>query len=190
MDGFIGEIRLMAFNFTPIYWMPCIGTVLNINSYQPLYAVIGRSFTPGTVSNNAFSLPDLRGLTVPDVGVDPATGYNVAFAGTAGHASEALAAIQLPPHTHVAYGVGVPVASRVAGPTANYLSGGGVIKTAGGTETALSFIPEVPLGVNPVSMNAGTLSPFAGQGGPHENRQPFLSVQYFICTEGEFPLRN
>ncbi len=38
------------------------------------------------------------------------------------------------------------------------------------------------------TMASGSLSP-AGNGLPHNNMQPYLGMNYYICLVGEFPLR-
>jgi len=58
MDGYIGEIRAFAFNFTPDYWLPCDGRSLPIAQNQALYAIIGTIYGG---SGNNFNLPNLQG---------------------------------------------------------------------------------------------------------------------------------
>lgn len=58
-QGFVGEIRLFAGTFIPAYWAECDGTVLNVNYYPALFAVLGNTFGGDGVTT--FALPDLRG---------------------------------------------------------------------------------------------------------------------------------
>jgi microcystin-dependent protein len=58
-DAFIGEIRLVAFNYAPQGWALCNGQTLPIPQYQALFALLGNTYGGDGRSN--FALPDLRG---------------------------------------------------------------------------------------------------------------------------------
>lgn len=59
MDEFyLGEIQLFAFGFAPMEFMPCSGQLMQINSNQALYSLLGARFGGDCVST--FQLPDLR----------------------------------------------------------------------------------------------------------------------------------
>jgi microcystin-dependent protein len=57
MEGTIGEIRLVAFNYNPMYWMACDGGRLSIKGNEPLYALLGCTF--GGDGQTYFNLPNL-----------------------------------------------------------------------------------------------------------------------------------
>ena len=59
MDPFIGEIRLVPFNFAPRGWAICAGQLLPINQNQALFALLGTTY--GGDGRTTFALPDLRG---------------------------------------------------------------------------------------------------------------------------------
>ncbi len=59
MDPFIGEIRLFAFNFVPVGWAACDGSIWQINTNQALFSLLGTLYGGNGTSN--FALPDLRG---------------------------------------------------------------------------------------------------------------------------------
>ena len=44
MDYTIGEITLFGFFFAPIGWMSCEGQVLNVNTNQALFSLIGSTY--------------------------------------------------------------------------------------------------------------------------------------------------
>jgi microcystin-dependent protein len=58
--AFIGQISLFALGFAPIDYFPCDGRTLSVNSYQPLYALIGQLY--GGDGKTNFKVPDLRGF--------------------------------------------------------------------------------------------------------------------------------
>lgn len=41
---FLGEIRIVAFNFPPSGWLLCNGQTLSINTYQALFALLGTTY--------------------------------------------------------------------------------------------------------------------------------------------------
>jgi microcystin-dependent protein len=63
MDPFVGEIRLVPFNFAPKGWAICAGQLLPINQNQALFALLGTTY--GGDGRTTFALPDLRGRIPP-----------------------------------------------------------------------------------------------------------------------------
>jgi microcystin-dependent protein len=57
-DPFIGQILLVGFNFAPVNWHICDGTLLPIQQYTALFSLLGTYFGGDGVNN--FALPDLR----------------------------------------------------------------------------------------------------------------------------------
>ena len=190
MDGFIGEIRMFPYLFTPLYWLPCDGREVAIYEYQALYAVIGSTFgskTPGT----SFTLPDLRGATAVCAGSDPLDAFDPAFASTGGAATVTLSDSTIPSHDHEMQGATLAQRLRVESGTGNYVSGATLVTGTPPTQTIQNTFSFAPLSAGtPVTLNQNTLAPFNGANGPHENRQPYLVLPYFICTYGDFPIRN
>ncbi len=58
-EPYIGEIRMVGFNFAPQGWVPCNGQLLPIRQYQALFALLGATYGGDGVST--FAVPDLRG---------------------------------------------------------------------------------------------------------------------------------
>lgn len=58
MEGYIGQVMLVAFNFTPRGWAPCEGQHLAIAQYTALFSLLGTSY--GGDGRTNFALPDLR----------------------------------------------------------------------------------------------------------------------------------
>ena len=69
MDPFIGEIRLVPFNFAPKGWALCAGQLLPINQNQALFALLGTTY--GGDGRTTFALPDLRGRVAVVAGQPP-----------------------------------------------------------------------------------------------------------------------
>ncbi len=178
MDGFLGEIRLFSFAKAPRNWALCNGAILTIQQNQALYTLLGNAF--GGVKGQTFALPDLRGR-VP-VHLDLTNGYILGFA--AGADSVALTSANLPAHSHSVCVDANPGTSAL--PTNNLPA-----QTAR-PQNAAAGAPAAPLLYAPTPNT--TLDPSmigsTGGGQPHENRQPFLAINYCICTSGYYPARN
>lgn len=99
-DPYVGEIRAVAFNYAPDGWLLCQGQILNINSYQALYTLLGNTYG-GNASQGTFGLPDLQGRSI--LGSGAGAGLPVVVAGAkVGQTSVVLSVSQMPLHTHAA----------------------------------------------------------------------------------------
>ncbi len=58
MDYLMGTIQLFPYTFSPQHWVPCNGTLLDINTYQALFSLLGTRF--GGDGRTTFGVPDLR----------------------------------------------------------------------------------------------------------------------------------
>lgn len=108
MDGYLGTIMLVAFDYPPAGWAFCQGQMLSIQQYQALYALVGTRY--GGDGASTFALPDLRGR-VP-VGPGTLGSQTLQLGNKAGAASNPLAGnatgsvtigvSNLPSHNHTA----------------------------------------------------------------------------------------
>ena len=174
MDNYIGEIRPFAFGIVPQGWLLCDGTLLNIQQYQALYALIGITYGGNGTTN--FALPDLRGRAV--VSMNPSD-LNYKRGTMAGVENVTLTASNIPAHTHdmeVANNPGnkgMPT-NRIAIPTS---INGAVTASFYSTDASQSAL-----------LGSGTLD--AVGGAMHNNMQPFLTINYCIATIGLWPSRE
>jgi len=173
-EPFIGEIRLLPYTFVPYGWAACNGQLLSVSQYQSLFAILGTTF--GGDGATTFGVPDLRARTAMDAGNGP--GLTPRSVGqTGGESSVTLNVNQLPPHSHV---LQASSAAQSGGVLPNAL-----IANVGGRSKAYASYAAGP---NVVSLNNASIQP-TGSSQSHENRQPFLAVQYCIATEGIWPQR-
>src|SRR5476651_368812 len=56
---FIGEIRLVGFNFAPVNWAFCDGQIMSIAQNEALFDLLGTIYGGDGVTT--FAIPDLRG---------------------------------------------------------------------------------------------------------------------------------
>lgn len=165
MDPIIGQIILVSFDWAPRGWALCNGQLMSISHNSALFSLLGTTY--GGDGMNTFALPDLRGRVPVHYGQGPGLSYyNMGEAG--GVEQVTLLAPNLPAHSHSAV-----VSSQPAGRgTGNHLAAGGLTNA----------------GPNDLLLSADTIG-FTGSNVPHENRQPYLGMNYIIATEGIYPSR-
>lgn len=175
MDNFIAEIRPFAGNYAPENdgWLPCDGRLLQINSYQALYALLGTTF--GGDGVNTFGIPDLRSRLPVDAGQGAGLSNYVRGA-TGGHESVTLSIANLPPHNHgfvvstTAATTNTPAGNLFANPSPN-----GFYATTPSAGSAAQVL------------KADSIPPSSGGGVPIDNRMPTLAITYIIATIGIYP---
>lgn len=68
-DPFVGEIRMVGFNFPPVGWAFCNGQLLPISQNTPLFSLLGTTY--GGDGESTFALPDFRGRVAINQGQGP-----------------------------------------------------------------------------------------------------------------------
>src|ERR1700739_3006388 len=96
---YVGEIRMGGWNFAPLGWAFCDGTVLSIAQNETLFNLIGTTY--GGDGQSTFALPDLRGRIPLHFG----NGFTLAETGGAEEIT--LTVSQIPAHSHPMVGSGV-----------------------------------------------------------------------------------
>ena len=162
---FLGEVKLISWNFPPKGWAFCNGQLLPINQNQALFSILGTMY--GGNGQTTFALPDLRGRAAIHQG--PA--FNIGQNG--GEEFHTLVTGEMPSHNHIVK------ASDTQGDK-NTLQGDILAREVG-----------VPYGAfgSTTNLNPTTVTNVGGSQ-PHENRQPFLVVNFVIALQGIFPSRN
>ncbi len=88
---FMGELRIMSFNFAPKGWAFCNGQFLPINQNQALFSLLGTTY--GGNGQTTFALPDLRGRApIHSAAASPGRGRRPGGA----HADQS----EMPAHNH------------------------------------------------------------------------------------------
>lgn len=167
-EAFIGEIRLVAFQFAPRRWAQCNGQLLPISQNQALFSLLGTTY--GGDGRVNFALPDLRSRAPMH-----RDGGGVQQGDRLGAESVTLTQAQLPAHSH---------ALAASGDIANASVPGGALPAARPRGGINRYAP-----VADVSLAAGSIAA-AGGNQPHDNMQPFLTMNYVICLSGIFPSRD
>jgi len=174
-DPFIAEIKMFAGNFAPKNYAFCSGQILTIAQNTALFSLVGTTY--GGNGTTTFGLPDLRGRGAIQQGQGPGLTQYV-LGQQAGTETVTLSTAQLPQHSHT------PQASSAAGNSANPSGNTWAASVGGRTPPPLysNTAPNTLMSANALASNGGGL--------PHENRQPYLVVNYIIALSGIFPSRN
>ena len=97
MDPFVGQIIPVAFNFAPVGWQLCDGSLLPISENQALFALLGTTY--GGNGTTDFAVPDLRGRAPLDAGTGAGL-PNYVQGQNGGAESVVLTANQVGAHSH------------------------------------------------------------------------------------------
>ncbi|MGD0987478.1 MAG: tail fiber protein [Candidatus Sulfotelmatobacter sp.] len=166
---YLGEIRMVSFNFPPKGWALCNGQTMAINQNQALFALLGTSY--GGDGRTTFLLPDFRGRIPISSGAQP-SGPDYTIGTRFGEEQHTLTTAEMAIHSHI------PMAST-GGPAAPSPSGS--FWASNSPQYAASPINTV------MAQNAiGN----AGGNQPHENRGPYLVISFIIALTGIFPSQN
>jgi microcystin-dependent protein len=162
-EPFLGEIRIVSFNFAPLGWALCNGQLLPINQNQALFSLLGTTYGGNGQTN--FALPDLRG----QVPIHFGNGHILGERG--GQQAHTLSITEIPTHTHVLQATSANGAGPV--PNDNVLAAAQLYRPA----TDLTAL-------HPSSVTN------VGGSQAHLNMQPFLTLYFAIALQGIFPSQN
>lgn len=173
-DPFVGEIRIVAFNFAPRGWAFCSGQLLPLSQNTALFSLLGTMY--GGDGKSTFALPDLRGRAPMHSGQGP--GLSLRDLGdSAGSSTVTLSTSELPTHGHT-------ISSTSS--TANQASPVNNLWAVGAGRTPPRFYQN---GAANVTMNDAAVGSSGGDQ-PHNNRQPYLGLSFIIALQGVFPPRS
>ena len=178
-EPFIGEIRIWACNFAPRGWLPCTGGVLPIAQNQALFSVIGTAY--GGDGRNTFGLPNLTGSVPVHWETGPGLSRRV-LGQIGGHEGVSLTPSTMPSHNHT---LNAQQGEGTSNAPQNAFLAQDMVSVGPRTRPSPLYAPAESL--QPMSALAITQ---AGEGVAHENRQPFLTLNFCIATEGIYPARS
>jgi microcystin-dependent protein len=164
-EPFLGEVKIISWNFPPKGWAFCNGQLLPINQNQALFSILGTTY--GGDGRVNFALPNLQGNMPVHVG------QGIALGQRGGETAHTLNISEMPAHNHI------PVGSNTNPPT---------------SPTALANLWSAN-NAKPFAASAtGSMSPAcvlpAGGSQPHGNMSPYLVLNFIIALQGIFPSRN
>ncbi len=165
-EPYIGEIRVMSYNYAPKYWATCDGQTIPVTQNQALFALLGNTY--GGDGYNNFKLPDLRGRGCMHVGPGYFRGQIGGFEGVI------LQPSQMGSHSHT-FDCTSENAKKVGPKFKLY---------------ANAAVPIFTQDTSKVSTMHGQSVVSTGSSGAHNNMQPSLVVNYCIALQGIFPTRS
>lgn len=171
-DPFVAEIRIFPFNFAPAGWAFCNGQLLPISQNTALFSLLGTTY--GGDGKSTFALPDLQGSAAMHPG--QGQGLSLRDLGEIG-GSETVTLIQteIPAHTHTLRASDLPADQLVPNPN----------RVLASSQNAFAY--------QPAATGLGAMAPqaLAPAGGslPHNNMQPYLTLNFCIALQGVYPPR-
>jgi microcystin-dependent protein len=169
-DQFVAEIRIFPFNFPPTGWAFCNGQLMPISQNTALFSLLGTTY--GGDGKSTFALPNM----LDNAPMQPGQGQGLSLRDLgemSGVESITLLVSEIPLHTH----------------TLSASLSDGLERFPAGQLTAQGI--GVGLYANPgaTTMMAFQALPPAGGGLPHNNMQPYLTLNFCIALQGIFPQR-
>jgi len=164
-DPFVGEVKIVPFNFAPTGWALCDGQLLSIAQNTALFSLLGTTY--GGNGTSTFALPNLQGR------VPMHWGGSVALGAPGGVETVTLTVTEIPAHSHLVASVNQATAESPAG---NVFAA----KPRRGVDVYTAPPANTPINSQDVT----------GESQLHDNRQPYLVLNFVIALRGIFPARN
>ena len=171
-DQFVAEIRIFPFNFPPRGWAFCDGQLLPISQNTALFSLLGTTY--GGDGKSTFALPNLQG----SAGMQPGQGQGLSLRDLGeigGSETVTLLISEIPLHTHNVMVSADP--GNVQIPTATV----SLARASGGSAFSNSTAGLVAMAPQALAPAGGSL--------PHNNMQPYLTLNFCIALQGIFPQR-
>jgi microcystin-dependent protein len=173
VDPFVAEIRIFPFNFAPKGWAFCDGQILPLSQNTALFSLLGTTYGGDGKSN--FALPNMQGNAPMHPGQGP--GLSLHDLGeTGGSDTVSLLESEIPSHSH-----GLMATSSTG--TKTLPTGNSIARVTGATPY------QPPAGAALVNFSDQAVTP-AGGDQPHNNLQPYLTLNFCIALQGVFPPRT
>lgn len=177
-DPFLGELKIISWNFPPKGWTFCNGQLLPINQNQALFSILGTTY--GGNGQTTFGLPNLQGRMPVHVG------NGIGLGQLGGETAHTLNSSEMASHNHI-----INVDSNTAAssnsntPASNSVPG----QSAGATHNGTALEILMYGTASGTSLNPATILSSGGSQ-PHDNMSPYLVLNVIIALQGIFPSQN
>jgi len=171
-DPFVAEIRVFPFNFAPTGWAFCNGQLMPLSQNTALFSLLGTTYGGNGKSN--FALPNLQSSAAMHPG--QGAGLSLRDLGEQGGAETiTLLVSEMPTHTH-------SLTTYPHDPADKFTPAGSALARS---NNGNAYGPPSSL----TNMAPQALAP-AGGSLPHNNMQPYLTLNFCIALQGVFPPRG
>ena len=176
-EPFLGQIQPFGFTFAPRGWALCDGQLLPISQYSALFSLFGTIY--GGDGRTTFGLPDLRGRSAIHFGRGP---------GLSDYRQGSKAGVETVVLSQGQMASGFPSVSV-------NVSGGSATQ-----DTPVNKFLAKPVATGGVGVAAyadaggggslGGVTSTQGGGQAHENRAPYLTINFSVALQGLYPSRS
>lgn len=164
-EPYLSEIRIFSFGFPPKGWALCNGQIMPINQNQALFSLLGTTF--GGDGRVNFALPNLQSRVPLHAG----NGFTLGQSG--GESAHTISIQELPVHTHT-------VMASSKSPDSISPENNTWASNTGFNIYANNIVD---------SMSSESIGRTGGSQA-HENRPPFLTLNFCIALQGIFPTQS
>lgn len=182
-EPFIGEIKLLGFNFAPKSYQTCAGQILAIASNTALFSLLGTTY--GGNGTTTFALPDLQGRM--PIGQGSGSGLSSHSMGEkSGSENVTLLTANMPAHVHTVNNVSVRM--MVNNSISDIGEPAGVYPGKNDSNQVYAENPSPGNFMAPATV--GGTTDITGSNMPISIMNPYLVINYSIALYGIFPSRN
>lgn len=199
----LGTMCAFAGNFAPRGYALAQGQLLSIAQNTALFSILGTTY--GGDGRTTFGLPDTRGRALVGSGNGPGLS-SYALGQKGGVESVTLTEAQMPAHTHAAATSldgsidisGIIDLHAFSGNADDKSPVNNVLAKSKGKPLYASSAPDVTMSPDSISFsllatnNLSSTTTISSSGGTqsHENRMPYVTVNWIIALQGLYPSRN
>jgi microcystin-dependent protein len=181
MDGYLAQVKLFAATFAPRNWAFCQGQTMSIAQNTALFSLLGTTYGGNGVQT--FALPNFASRVAVGTGQGNGLPSNIILGQWGGTAVSTLQLNNLPAHTHA-------VTTAVKTNASSAADAGESPVDAVWAAGASSFSNAKGINMNAGAVSANVNVAATGGAQPFSNMQPYLGMNFIICTMGMYPYRG
>jgi microcystin-dependent protein len=184
---FLGEIKMVGFNFAPRGYAFCSGQTMSIAQNTALFALLGTTY--GGNGQSTFALPNLQGRVPIHAGQSPGTS-NYVLGQSGGVESVTLNTSNLPAHHHTLSNANAKLGVGAYDGAGNQASPAGHVPAIESTGTSLNYSDQASNASSSLAYGTGAATDLTGSNIPVSTVPPYTCVNFIIALQGIFPSRN
>ncbi|MEA2833082.1 MAG: hypothetical protein QOG66_1284 [Methylobacteriaceae bacterium] len=180
-DPFVAEITMFGFNFAPKGWAFCRGQLLPISQNTALFSLLGTMY--GGDGKSTFALPNLQDQGAVSFGQGSGLS-DYAQGEETGTDTVTVLLSEMPLHNHSFMVTTNPGTTATSAGNQLGVGAGGDKQNSYRANIYTPDASKVTTGLSPIALG------FAGGSLPHNNMQPYLTVNFCIALQGVYPPRT